>query len=281
MPVGGRKHVVRRAVQPRLAVAGTRWDLAGAVVVIVARREGRPDRLLHRHLDEAASAAAVAIVERGHDAGVKVNPAHEIDEGRAGLNRRPVGKAGYAHDARGGLDRHVHRQIVAVGPADAEPGTGGVDQPRVYLPQPAPADAETVHRAGREIFEQDIGALDHAEKQFAAALVLEVQRDRVLVLIQHRKRQGRALARLGAPPPRLTVQRLDLDDEGARLRQQEAGIGALKDLAEIDYRHVGERPVRPSLLHRRSRFLAVPEISVAHRLRASHADGKLARRTCQ
>jgi hypothetical protein len=149
-----------------------------------------------------------------------VDAAHEIDQGRAGLDRRPVGKAGHAHDPRGRLNRHVHRQIVPVWPADAEPGPGRIDQARVDFAQPAPTDAETVHRAGREIFEQYIGALDHAEQQFAAARVLEVQCDRVLVLVQHRKGEGGALARLGAPAPRLAVQRLDLDHERAGLREQ-------------------------------------------------------------
>jgi hypothetical protein len=42
----------------------------------------------------------------------------------------------------------------------------------------------------------------------------------VLVLVQHRKGEGGALARLGAAAPGLAVQRLDLDDERAGLREQ-------------------------------------------------------------
>ena len=75
------------------------------------------------------------------------------------LTGGPSGESGHAHDPGGGLDRHVHRQIVAIGPADAEAGARRIDQPRVDLAHPAPANAETVHRAGREIFEQYIGAL--------------------------------------------------------------------------------------------------------------------------
>ncbi len=90
MPVLGRKHVVGRAVEPGLAVAGARRDLAGAVIVIEAAGEGRIDRLLHRHLDEPPDPAAVAVVECGHDAGIEVDAAHEIDQGRAGLDRRAV-----------------------------------------------------------------------------------------------------------------------------------------------------------------------------------------------
>src|SRR4029077_16011664 len=109
--------------------------------------QSRVDGFLHRHFDEPARPAAVAVVECGYDAGVEMDPAHEVDEGRAGLDRRAVGKTGDTHDPRGGLDRHVHRQIIAVGTADAKPGARGIDQPRVDLVQPAPADAEIVHRA--------------------------------------------------------------------------------------------------------------------------------------
>jgi hypothetical protein len=158
--------------------------------------------------------------------------------GRAGLDRRPVREPGHAHDPRGGLDRHIHRKVVTIGPADAEAGARGIDQLRVDLAQSAPPNAEIVHRAGREILEQHIGALDHLAEQCAAALVLEVQGDGVLVLVQHREGQGRALARRGAPAPGLTVQRLDLDDKRAGLCQQQARIGALKDLTEIDHGHV-------------------------------------------
>ncbi len=165
------------------------------------------------------------------------------------LTGGPSGKAGDAHDPRGRLDRHVHRQIVAVGAAEPEAGARGVDQPRVDLVQPAPADAEAVHRAGREIFEQHVGALDHAEQQFATARLLQIEGHRVLVLVQHRERQGGALAGIGAAAAGLAARRLDLDHKGAGLGHQQGRIGALKDLAEIDDRDPRQRHVRPRLNH--------------------------------
>jgi len=116
--------------------------------------------------------------------------------------------------------------------------------------QSAPADAEIVHRPRREVFQQYIGPLCHPKEQLAAALVLQVQGDRVLVLVQHRKRQGGALARLGSAPPRLAARRLDLDDKGPCLRQQKARIRPLKDLAEIEHGHIRQRRIGPRLHHR-------------------------------
>jgi len=71
---------------------------------------------------------------------------------------------------------------------------------------------------GEKFFEQHIGALGHAKEQLAAALMLQIQRYRVLVLVEHCEGQRRALPGLGAPPPRLAVTRLDFDHEGARFR---------------------------------------------------------------
>jgi hypothetical protein len=90
--------------------------------------------------------------------------------------------------------------------------------------------------------------------------VLQIQGDRVLVLVQHREGQGGAFARLGAPPSRLAARRFDLDHEGARLRQQKAGIGPLKDLAEIEHGHIRQRRVARRLHHRLFLHVSKPEI---------------------
>ena len=149
--------------------------------------------------------------------------------------------AGHAHDPGRRLDGQVHRQRVAVRSGDAEAGAGGVDQSRVDLTNDVPADAETIHGAGREIFQQHVGPPDQLEQQLAAFRGFQVQRDRPLVGVQHGERQGDGHARRRAMTQRLAVRRFDLDDVGARLRQQEAGIGPLEDLPEIQHRDVAER----------------------------------------
>jgi hypothetical protein len=166
------------------------------------------------------------------------------------LTGGPSGKPGDAHDPRGRLDRHVHCEIVPVGAADAETGARAIDQARVERVQPGPANAEIVHRPGRKVFEQYVGVLGHPFEQSSAALVFQVQGDRVLVLVQHGKGQGRALTRLGAPTSRLAARRLDLDHEGAGFREQKARIGPLKDLAEIEHSHIRQRRIGPRLHHR-------------------------------
>lgn len=97
-----------------------------------------------------------------------MNPGEEIDDRRAGLDRRPVRKAGRRDQSRHRLDRQIHRQIVAVGSREAVARTRGVDEARIDLVQYLPADAEPVHDPGCEILQQHVGALDHPEQQRAA-----------------------------------------------------------------------------------------------------------------
>jgi hypothetical protein len=159
------------------------------------------------------------------------------------LTGGPSGKPVAAISPETRLDRQIHRQIVAIRPSQAVTRARGVDEARIYPVQYLPADAETVHDPGREILQQDVAALDHAEQQRAAALMLQVQSDRALVGVQHRDRKGRALARRRPPTQRLALRRLDLDHVGPRLGHQQGRVRALIHLAEIEHGDAGERPV--------------------------------------
>src|SRR5438309_5866665 len=75
--------------------------------------------------------------------------------------------------------------------------------------------------------------------------MLQIERDRALVRVEHRDRKCRAFAGWRAATQRLALRRFDLDDIGAGLRHQQTRVGALIDLPEIKHRHAGKRPVRP------------------------------------
>jgi len=96
---------------------------------------------------------------------------------------------------------------------------------------------------GAKFSSKYIAALDHAEQQRSAALMLQVQSDRALVGVQHRDRKGRALTRRRPPTQRLALRRLDLDHVGPRLGHQQGRVRPLIDLAEIEHDDAGERPV--------------------------------------
>jgi hypothetical protein len=88
----GRVDVQRHAAMA--GVAGAWRRLAGLEIRVQLRGQGRVGGLLHRHLDEAAPAGALALEKRGQCGGIKMDPGNEIDDRRAGLDRRPVRKAG-------------------------------------------------------------------------------------------------------------------------------------------------------------------------------------------
>jgi hypothetical protein len=73
-------------------VAGPQRRLAGLEIGVQLRGQGRVGGLLHRHLDEAAPAGALALEQRCEGGSIEVDPGNEIDDCRAGLDRRPSGK---------------------------------------------------------------------------------------------------------------------------------------------------------------------------------------------
>ena len=181
--------------------------------------------------------------QRGQGGGIEVDPGNEINDRRAGLDRRSLGKAGRGDQPRHRLDRQIHGQIIAVGPGQAVTRPRGINKTRVDPVQHLPADAEPVHNPGCEILKQHVAAFDHAEQQRAAAFVLQVQGDRALVGVQHRDRKGRALARRRPATERLALRRLDLDHVGPGLGHQQGCVGTLINLAEVKYDNTGQRPV--------------------------------------
>ena len=186
-------------------IAGAQWGLAGAPIGFELRGQRRIGGFLHRHFHQPPDPGHRALVERGHRRRVEVDAGEKIDNRRPRLERRPAGLAGDADDPGKRLDRQVHRQIVAIGPAQPIAGARGINQPRVDRVQHREPDAEPVHHPRREILQQHVGFPGHAEQQLLAALVLEVEGDRPLVRIEHRDGERRRFAGRRAAAQRLTV----------------------------------------------------------------------------
>ena len=113
-----------------------------------------------------------------------------VADGRAGLERRPAGQAGHAQrPARGQRDR-VEALVAAPRPESAEALDRGVDQPRAAFAQVRVAEPEAIHRAGREVFQDDVDVLRQRAEQVAALIRLEVERDAALVGVQQNEEVG-------------------------------------------------------------------------------------------
>ncbi len=192
-------------------------------------------RVLHGDFHHAPLAGALALVKRGHDRSIEMDARAEIAQGGARLHRRLVGKAGRVDDAAHRLHYQVHGWIVPIGPRLAVAGARAVDQARIDLVQIGRTDPEAFGDAGREVLHQDVGARHHLAQEVAALLYLQIERDRLLVGVQHGERKRRP-AHVAAAAQMLAVERLDLDDLGAGHGHQKGGIGPVVDVRKVDHR---------------------------------------------
>ena len=118
------------------------------------------------------------------------------------------------------------------------------------------SDTEAIGDAGREVLDHHISLAHHIEQQRTPALGLEVQRDRLLVAVEHREWQ-RGATESGADAQVFATVRFDLDDLGTGERHQISRVGTVVDVREIDHDDAAQRiAVRRDLLSARGVTLA-------------------------
>ncbi len=131
------------------------------------------------------------------------------------------------------LHRDVHGGHVRVGPGGPVALAGGHDQARVVRQEPLRAELQALHRARRVVLDEHVGGLDQVEQRLAAGVGLQVEHHAALVGVEHHELVG--LDRLvRAEAQWLTAGRLDLDDVGAQLCEQQPAVGAVVDLAQFE-----------------------------------------------
>ena len=205
-----------------VAVAGLEHEI-GPVVGIGRGRLGADDRVLHhafrpqirdhgiqhRHLDVLALPGFLARIERGADGlGGEHRRGLVADDGPDHLRtlgdrlRLDIGKAGEA------LDDRVIDPLLDIGTAVADAADRDVDQPRKPLAQFLDAEAKPLHGAGAKILHQHVRLRDQFGKHLAAAVGLDIDRERTLAAIgrDEQRREfaalvdGGGLRRVMSPP---------------------------------------------------------------------------------
>ena len=117
------------------------------------------------------------------------------------------------------------------------------DDARIAFAQNVVTKAPLLQRAGPEVLDDDVGALDEVEEQFAAAGDAQVQRHRLLVAGMHRP-EDVVSVQLGLAPGAQRVGlpgRLDLDHLGAHVAEQPAGERPGDQRADLDHADAVER----------------------------------------
>ena len=227
---GGARHGLAELV----AAPGLHHALA--LVVAQADAQYVDHRLLHGDLDLLALARLVALLERGEQADGEVHAGAGIADGGPGVGRRVVGEAGDAHRPAHGLRDGLEGLVAGVRPVAAEALDGAVDEAGIDLGEHVVAEAEPVQRARREILDQHVHFRDQLPEQRLAVPGLEVERQALLVGVQHQEEQP-VLARYvghgpagGLAPARL----LQLDDLGAEPGQHLRAGGARLVVGHVD-----------------------------------------------
>jgi hypothetical protein len=114
-----------------------------------------------------------------------------------------------------------------------------VDEPRVARRELIVAAAEPLHRARPVILQHDIGVSHQAMDHRLSFGSLEIDREAALVAVEGREEAGAK----PAEPARVIAlgRRLDLDDVGAQLGENEPGGRPHDRVAELQNLEAGER----------------------------------------
>ncbi len=111
-------------------------------------------------------------------------------------------RAGDADHAAFGLQDEVQRGALQVRPVLAVARDRAVDDAGIALAPGLVVEAQALQRPGPVVFQHDVGTLDHAQEQFLAFLVLQVEHHALLVAVQAHEIRRLAARQRRAPGAR-------------------------------------------------------------------------------
>ncbi len=197
--VGDGKLLIGHEIGMRIADA--LGHFAGHQIIERLERQRADGGIDQRGIDVTAAAGVLAPRQRGKDADRRIDAGENIGDRHADPHRRPVGRAGHAHDAADAL-RH---QIVAGARRRraglAEAGHRAIDQPRIKRREAFIVEAEFDEPADLEVLDQHVGAGRELLDDALAFGRGEIERDRALAAIG-RVKIGRSRDGRRRPPAR-------------------------------------------------------------------------------
>ena len=177
--------------------------------------------ILHGAGDLLTLTSDGALEQRGDDAEREMQAGAAVTNLGAGDERQSITEAGGGGGAAGALrDVFVHLAFFVWSGAEAL--DGGNNHTRVERVNGFPRETHAIQHARTEVLDEHVAALDQTLQHFLAGLVLRVERDRPLVVVEHREieRVGvRNIHQLTAGDVTDT-RTLDLDDVGTEPGEQ-------------------------------------------------------------
>ena len=184
-----------------------------------------------------------------------------VDHRDADAHRSGLGRPVDAHHAAHRLQHGVVAGQAAQRAIGAEARDRAVDEARMPLRERVVAEAPLLHRAGQEILDQHVGALEQAREHRLSGRLAEIERERALAAIDRGEVGGVAvLVERRAEQARLVAERrLDLDHVravvGEHLRAQRTRQHARQvdhpNAVERAHRHAARRQFHDARAHRR------------------------------
>src|SRR6516225_1172446 len=217
------------------AVAPRRF--AGARHIRETRAHVVDHRILHRHLQPAALAGAIALVQGAEDGGCHQHTRAGVPKAQARFDRRAVGLAGDADWAPGSLRDHVEGEPLLVRATTAEALDLAIDDAGVELFDRFVIETEALDRARRHVFDRDIGLFQHFLDDIEALRRFQIYRQRLLVDVELVKIPGVVVGLTRAQPAARIAPPwvLDLDHLGAEPGEHLGRGGTRLELGEIHH----------------------------------------------
>jgi hypothetical protein len=145
-------------------------------------------------------------------------------------------------DARFRLHEHVVRFLVAIRSIRSVAGDSAPDDPRLSRCDRVVAEAEPLHRAGREVMHEHIGALEQARADRSIGFFLQIERDASLGSIQPGEVRRRSIQRAIVRARRIAaVRSLHFDDVRPEVRELPRAKRCRNRLFEGYHSQSGER----------------------------------------
>ena len=196
-----------------------------------------------RGLHQLSAPRVLAGVERSEDAGQKVLAGDVVGDGgpdRTGIAARPACRT---DDPSSGLPAQVSPLTLCVGPFWTERRPHGIDDPRVPSRPLGITDAPTVHGAGLEVGDDDVGMLDQTQEDVAPTGHAEVDGGAALAPVVSVEPRRAAVLPADRQPAALIAEprQFDLDHLGSPLEHGLGGLGSLDEQPSLQHAHPVER----------------------------------------
>ncbi len=157
------------------------------------------------------------------------------------------------------MSEGVVTKPIGLGSELAKPADRDIDDVGAHPGNVAITHTEPLHRARSKIFENDVAAFGEFQEEVAARVETQIETQAAFVAIdggvhERHGRVGTGQVRLYATP-NLALQRLDLDDLGAKVTQDAAAHRARPGGGGLEDPHTVERPCEVGTGPRKELFL--------------------------